>query len=127
MPPAEQRAARALQHNSGQTLPSSRRIKQRLDFDLTLLGNRYEDDLFAIYTRKNQSGTARLGIIASKRSIPKAVARNFAKRMIREGFRQCFWAGAPLDVVIRVKRKLYSTTSAKGRSALISLLQAAQK
>lgn len=38
--------------------------------------------------RNNEGDGARLGIIAAKRKLPRAVDRNRAKRIIRESFRR---------------------------------------
>ena len=81
---------------------------------------------FAIYVQKNEGGIARLGVIASKKIMPKAVSRNFAKRLIREVFRCSFSANNTLDVVVRAKRQLSPETSKEGRLALAQLLQAVQ-
>ena len=81
---------------------------------------------FAIYAQKNEGGNARLGVIASKRIMPHAVSRNFAKRLIREVFRCSFSANRALDIVVRVRRQLNPETSKEGRLALTQLLQAVQ-
>ena len=59
--------------------------------------------------------------------MPKAVPRNFAKRLIRDVFRCFFSAEYALDVVVRAKRQLSPDTSREGRLALVHLFQAAQK
>ena len=81
---------------------------------------------FAIYVQKNEGGVARLGVIASKRIMPKAVSRNFAKRLIREVFRCSFSTNSALDVVVRARRQLNPETSKEGRLALAQLLQTVQ-
>lgn len=65
--------------------------------------------------------------MVSKRMMPKAVARNFAKRMIREAFRCNFSVDYSLDVIVRAKRQFKPETSVEGRLALIHLFQSAQK
>ena len=71
----------------------------------------------------NQAGTARLGIVASKK-LGDAVHRNRAKRLIREAFRRTAPAadGAGLDVVVIPRRELfdaaYSTLENDFRAAL---------
>ena len=81
---------------------------------------------FAIYVQKNEGGVVRLGVIASKRIMPKAVSRNFAKRLIREVFRCSFSTNSALDVVVRARRQLSPETSKEGRLALAQLLQTVQ-
>jgi ribonuclease P protein component len=113
--------------NARKTLPPCRRIRQRTDFEQAFRAQSLSNKWFAVYVRKNESGYSRLGLIASKRIMPKAVSRNFAKRLIRDVFRCCFSAECALDVVVRAKRQLRPDTSTEGRSALVQLLQAAQK
>lgn len=43
---------------------------------------------FVLYYRENNLGYARLGTVASKRSIRRAVVRNRVKRLAREAFRE---------------------------------------
>lgn len=43
---------------------------------------------WGVFTQKNQLSYARLGIVVSRKAIPKATARNQVKRIIRESFRQ---------------------------------------
>lgn len=79
-----------------------------------------------VYVRKNESGFARLGLVVSKKTIPKAVARNYAKRLIREAFRRDFPSEHALDVVVRARRQINPENLAEGRQALAQLLQAMQ-
>jgi ribonuclease P protein component len=76
-----------------------------------------------IYVRKNECGISRLGVVASKKTMPTAVARNFAKRLIRETFRCNFLVGNALDVVVRARRQINPENSIEGRQALVQLLQ----
>ena len=59
--------------------------------------------------------------------MPKAVARNFTKRMIREVFRCKFSVDYALDVIVRARRQFKPEASAEGRLALVHLFQSAQK
>lgn len=79
-----------------------------------------------VYVRKNESGFARLGLVVSKKTIPKAFARNFAKRLVREVFRRNFPAEQPFDIVVRARRQINPENSMEGRLALVQLLQAMQ-
>ena len=56
----------------------------------------------------NQTGTARLGIVASKK-LGDAVHRNRAKRLIRDVFRRTVQAadGPALDLVVIPRRELF--------------------
>ncbi len=112
-----------MQFNTKQTLSSYRRLKQPIEFELALRADCLTNKWFTVYIRKNEDGYSRLGIIASKRSMPKAVSRNFAKRMIRNIFRLNFSVEYSVDVVVRAKRQFNSETSAEGRLALLQLFQ----
>jgi len=122
----EPKAAHVLPSKARQTLPVCRRIRQRTEFEQAFCAERLTNKWFVIYVRKNESSFARLGIIASKRIMPKAVSRNFAKRLIREAFRRGFSARCTLDVVVHAKRLINPENSAEGRLALVQLLQAVQ-
>ena len=116
----------ALPFSTRQALPCCRRIRQPTEFKWALRESCLANKWFAVYVRKNESGYSRLGVIAGKRSMPKAVARNFAKRMIRNVFRLNFAVGCSVDVVVRAKRQLDLESSAEGRQALLQLLQSVQ-
>lgn len=111
----------------GFALPSSRRIKQRAEFELALQSSRSSNRLFSVYSCKNVYGFARLGVIVSKKTMPGAVARNMTKRMIREVFRCNFSVDLALDVVVRAKQKPKLETPIETRLALIHLFQSIQK
>jgi ribonuclease P protein component len=110
----------------GQTLAFGRRIRQRTEFEQAFRANRLTNKWFTVYVRKNESGFARLGLVVSKKTIPKAIARNFAKRLVREVFRRDFSAEQALDIVVRARRQINPENSAEGRQALAQLLQAMQ-
>ena len=107
-----------------QTLPSSRRIRQRAEFEQGFRADRLTNKWFMVYARKNESGFSRLGLVVAKKTIPKAVARNFAKRLVREVFRCNFSTGIALDVIVRAKREINAANSAESRQALVRLLEA---
>ena len=123
---AEPKAVRDLPSRPRQTLSVCRRIRQRTEFEQAFRAECLTNKWFAIYVRKNESGFARLGIVASKRTAPKAVLRNLAKRLIREEFRRRFSAECAMDVVVRAKRQISPDNSAEGRLALVQLFQAVQ-
>jgi ribonuclease P protein component len=115
-----------LQFKVKQAFPACRRIRNRTEFEQAFRANCRTNKWFAVYVRKNESKLSRLGIIASKRIMPKAVSRNFAKRLIRDVFRRNFSVECEFDVVVRVRRQLNPETSVEGRIALNDLLQTIQ-
>jgi len=123
---AEPKAAHVLPFETKQTLPAHRRIRQRAEFEQAFHANQLTNKWFVVYVRKNESGFSRLGIVASKRTMPKAVSRNLAKRLIRETFRYGFQSRCALDVVVRARRRISPKNLAEGRLALVQLLQAVQ-
>ena len=105
-----------------QTIPKFRRIKSGEEFTLVLAAYFGSNKWFVAYVHENGIGVSRLGIIVSKRVVPGSVGRNYAKRLIREGFRREFPAGCALDIVIRLRSPLDRENSGEGRKALTQLL-----
>ncbi len=69
------------------TFGRSRRLESRSDFDRVFCeGRSAGDGLLVVYARPNGLDRSRLGIVAGRR-IGGAVARNRAKRLVREAFR----------------------------------------
>lgn len=62
------------------------------------------DKYFKIFFAHNAKNNARLGIIASKKTLPSAVDRNRVKRFIREKYRQHNIKLCKLDMVVMVRR-----------------------
>lgn len=121
------RAALALPFKEGEkTLPIGRRIRQRTEFEQAFRAERLTNKWFMVYVRKNESGCSRLGLVVSKKTIPKSVARNFAKRLVREIFRCNFQTELAFDIVVRARRQISAENSAEGRQALAQLFQAVQ-
>jgi len=124
--PEEPKAVRALLFNTGQTLPIFRRIRQQAEFKQAFCAKRLTNKWFAVYVRKNENGFARLGIVASKKTMPKAVSRNRAKRLIRDVFRREFPVDNAVDIVVRTKLKISPETLIEGRLALVQLFRIVQ-
>ena len=59
---------------------------------------------FKLFFVRNSKKNARLGIIVSKKSFPRAVDRNRVKRAIREAFRQHSVKLRKLDLIVMVAR-----------------------
>lgn len=120
------RAAPVLRSKESLGFPGGRRLRQRVEFDATMVGKGLPNKWFVIYQRANEAGISRLGIVASKRVMPTAVARNLSKRVVRETFRQLFPAQIGLDVVVRVRRPVRREALAECREALAQLFTAVQ-
>lgn len=83
--------------------------------------------MFQVYACPGAVSEARLGVIVSKRVIPKAVMRNFCKRMAREVFRtECETLGG-VDVVVRPKAAVSRGNAAVAREEMRDLLLRARR
>jgi len=71
-------------------------------FDHVIHAENVADKHFKIFFTRNRKNNARLGIIASKKSLPGAADRNRVKRFIRETFRQHNIKLCKLDLVVKV-------------------------
>ncbi len=85
------------------TLTAAHRLLRKDRFDHVLRGENVADRYFKVFFVGNDEENARLGIIASKRSFPRAVDRNRAKRLVRETFRRHCIKTQKLDLVVLVK------------------------
>lgn len=100
-------------------MPSQRftkasRVRRRAEFTRVFdLALRAKGRYLTVLMAPNTAGTARLGIVASKK-LGDAVRRNRAKRLIREVFRQNspLPGGAGVDVVVIPRRELFDATFA---------------
>ena len=72
-------------------------------FNRVIRAESIADQDHKIFFMRNGLNNARLGIIASKKSLPHAADRNRTKRMIRETFRQHAIKILPLDMVVVMK------------------------
>lgn len=97
-------------------------VRKRADFELIYkTGTKRSGRLMTMFTRQREEGMARLGIAAT-RKIGAAVARNRAKRIVRELFRHHKLAG-PLDVVVVPRRELLDAPFDRIEAEFESLLQ----
>ena len=95
-----------------QRFSKSRRVRRRAEFTRVFdLGLRAPGRYLTVLMGPNKAGTARLGIVASKK-LGDAVHRNRAKRLIREVFRQALPLPAEqgVDVLVIPRRELFDAT-----------------
>ena len=105
-------------------MPIERRIRDRQAFGRVMEASKLSNKWFIAYSCENSQDCSRLGMVVSKKMMPKAVTRNYVKRMIREAFRQNMLAITPLDIVIRPRRPINPKDTTEGRKALEDLLLA---
>ncbi len=73
---------------------------------------------FVLLARDNGLAVARIGFVLPKRRVPRAVARNRVKRIIRESFRRQQPLLAGLDIVVMARDGLAALDKAALRSAV---------
>lgn len=105
---------------------TSQRIKQSKDFEQAFRHKSLTNKWFSIHLLDSKNDFARLGMVVSKRTMPKSVYRNFAKRLIREIFRINSSNLPALDFVVRIRRNLTKNTAIEARAALLQLMLSAK-
>jgi ribonuclease P protein component len=124
---APEHACAGREAGARRTLPRYRRIGRREGFDLAPGPGVSSNEWFVVYARRNGLGVSRLGVAVAKRVAPRAHARNFAKRLVRDGFRRAFPAACSVNVVVRVRKQLDRNTAQQGAEALARLLRGVQE
>jgi ribonuclease P protein component len=79
------------------------RLLRNNGFDHVIHAENILDKYFKIFFIHNEEHNARLGIIASKKTLPSAADRNCVKRIIRETFRQHNIKAHSMDLVVMVR------------------------
>lgn len=77
--------------------------------------------LYVIRARPNDLSQARLGLIASRKALPRAVDRNRGKRLVREVFRQAQQDLTAMDIVVQLRAELVRRDNAAARRDLLDL------
>ena len=98
------RAVQDSQYRKPNSLTAAQRIPRSEGYSHSLQSESVADKYFKLFFVRNQLKKARLGIVAAKRHMPKAVDRNRAKREIREAFRRHNITKSGLDLVVMVRR-----------------------
>lgn len=105
---------------------TNQRIHRSKDFTQAFRTKGFVNHWFIIYVVNNNHDNARLGMVITKKTIPKSVARNYAKRLIREIFRSNAQYLPALDYVIRIRRNVNKESSIVAQTALRQLLLSAK-
>jgi len=123
---AEQKDAYAWLYKVSQSLNYSQRLHQREEFERALKSKAITDKWLALHIQPNTQAKARLGIVVSKRLVPKATSRNMIKRLIREEFRVQL-SQSSLNLVVRLRKNVLADEKVEFRKTLSSLLIKAGK
>lgn len=83
---------------------AAHRLLRKDGFDRVLKAANVADKHFKIFFARSTNNNARLGIVASKRTLPNATDRNRVKRIVREAFRQHRIKTCSIDLVVMVRR-----------------------
>ena len=98
------------------------RLTQRAQFQAVLAyDNAAAGRRFMVRAMPNGLMHARLGIIAGRKAIPRAVDRNRSKRLVREVFRATRQMLLALDVVVLCRSALARGEKAAGRAEVARL------
>ena len=99
-------------------------LRKSTDYEHVLRsGCRIVSPNFVLRATSNRMPYARLGIIAGRKSAPRAVDRNRAKRLVREAFRQAAARLGANDVTIQLRSNLRSAANSAVREELRKLLE----
>lgn len=105
-----------------QRLPRTRRLTQAADFKAVLASRcKASGEYCQVHVKRNELRVARIGIVVPKKVLPRAVDRNYAKRVVREVFRT--QRLPDLDVVVRVRKPFPRGQGAPARQELSTLLE----
>ena len=74
-----------------------------------------------VRTKDNNLSHARLGLVASRKALPRAVDRNRGKRLVREVFREVRDGLAGRDIVVQLRTELSRQNNAAARRDLLSI------
>ena len=99
-------------------------LREATDFENVLRsGCRLVSPNFVLRAASNGMAYPRLGIIAGRKSAPRAVDRNRGKRLIREAFRTAAPLLGTYDVTIQLRGNLRDAANGALREELHALLE----
>lgn len=105
-----------------QTLSYTQRLHNGEEFGRALKKKALIDKWLAVHWEQNTKETDCLGIVITKRTIPKATERNRIKRQIRELFRTSRYDSVnSLNIVVRVRKSVLAEEIKDFRQAMIGL------
>jgi ribonuclease P protein component len=105
-----------------QTLSASQRLHDKEIFERTLKTKAFVEKWIAIHVELNAVGFDRLGMIVSKRVVPKASRRNLIKRLIREEFRtSAATSKHSYDLVVKIRKRFLPEETASFRRIMSHL------
>lgn len=110
------KAAQDLQCDASSNFTVAHRLLREDGFSHVVRCESVADKQFKVFFARNSRENAKLGIIASKKTLPSAVDRNRIKRIIREAFRQHNIKALKLDLVVMVRRSSPLESSAQAVS-----------
>lgn len=102
---------------------AAHRLLRKDGFDRVLHAENLADKHFKVFFARNDNNNARLGIVASKRTLPHATDRNHVKRVIREVFRQHRIKACHLDLVVMVRRACAEGAPSNGLETLFNRVE----
>lgn len=110
---------------AGARFTSEHRLLCKSDFDRVIQAKDVSDQYVRVFFVGNVKGNARLGIIAGKRFLPRAIDRNRNKRVIREVFRRHHIKYRNIDVVVMLRHGCTQKSGVRANSLeyLFSLVE----
>jgi ribonuclease P protein component len=88
----------------GYAFPKTARLNQPREFKQVFAsGQRQSDACFTLISLSNNEGLPRLGLVAARKNLRRAVDRNRVKRAIRESFRLHRMKLPARDIVVMVR------------------------
>jgi len=80
-------------------------LLQEDGFDHVIRAEKITGRYFSVFFVRNNCPNARLGIVASKKTLPSSVGRNRLKRVVREAFRHHAIRNSNLDIVVMARQR----------------------